>query len=110
FRPLSDDERLTRSSNNANFSTDFSSSAQPPQAPATCASYDGIFLALSGLTAFANIFWYLHRIRLVGKIWRFVSDNQIADPSNNPLRVTRTLQSANLYKGPPGGRFPFLAA
>ncbi|EGZ21165.1 hypothetical protein PHYSODRAFT_490847, partial [Phytophthora sojae] len=99
FRPLSDDERLTRSSNNANFSTDFSSTAQPPQAPATCASYDDIFLALSGLTAFANMFWYPHMIRLVDRIRRFVSDNQITDPSNNPLRVTRTLQYDNLYMG-----------
>ncbi|EGZ14451.1 hypothetical protein PHYSODRAFT_508073 [Phytophthora sojae] len=82
FRPLSDDERLTRSSNNANFSTDFSSTAQPLQAPATCASYDDIFLALSPTFSESGGSCLI---------------TQFADPSNNPLRVTRTLQYAIMY-------------
>ncbi|KAE9008690.1 hypothetical protein PF006_g12001 [Phytophthora fragariae] len=93
FRPLSDDERLTRSSNNANFSLDFSTALQPPQAPTSCTSNDDILLALSGLSAFANAFWYTHMNRLLDRIRRFVSDNQTADPGNTPMRVKRTLQA-----------------
>ncbi|EGZ23218.1 hypothetical protein PHYSODRAFT_482091, partial [Phytophthora sojae] len=98
FRHLSDDERLKRSSNNTNFSLDFSSAAQPPQ-PAECTTYDDILLALSGLSSFGATHWYPHMNRLLDQLRRFVFDNQRADPANTSERVTRTLQYANVYLG-----------
>ncbi|EGZ07974.1 hypothetical protein PHYSODRAFT_526875, partial [Phytophthora sojae] len=98
FRPLSDDERLKRSSNNTNISLDFSSAAQPPQL-AECTTYDDILLALSGLSSFGATHWYPHMNRLLDQLRRFVFDNQRGDPANTSERVTRTLQYANVYLG-----------
>ncbi|KAE8986658.1 hypothetical protein PR001_g22540 [Phytophthora rubi] len=77
FRPLSDDERLTRSSNNTNFSLDFSTAAQPPQ-PAKCATYDDILLAISGLSAFGVALWYPHMYHLLDRLRRRPSGGGLA--------------------------------
>ncbi|EGZ21663.1 hypothetical protein PHYSODRAFT_493999 [Phytophthora sojae] len=103
FTPLSANERLVRSSSNANFSIDFSSVTAPAEPPTTCPSYDVILLALSGLSAFGSAFWYPHMISLLDRLRRFVTDNQAADPNNFPDRVTLTLQYANVYLGRAAG-------
>ncbi|KAE9077246.1 hypothetical protein PF005_g24928 [Phytophthora fragariae] len=77
FRPLSDDERLTRSSNNTNFSLDFSTAAQLPQ-PAKCATYDDILLAISGLSAFGVALWYPHMNHLLDRLRRRPSGGGLA--------------------------------
>ncbi|KAJ8558741.1 hypothetical protein ON010_g8711 [Phytophthora cinnamomi] len=88
-----------RSSSNANFPMDFISVTLPPEQPAPCSSYDEILPALSGLSAFGSEFWYPRKINLLDQLCRFVTDNQTADPTNSPGRVTRTLQYANVYLG-----------
>ncbi|KAI9987725.1 hypothetical protein PInf_023769 [Phytophthora infestans] len=99
FREVSEMESLVIGSNNGNFGSDFSPSAQLPPATTTCASYDDILDGIHGLASFGNEFRYDHVRKITSRLRVFVSKNKSADPGNTPQRVVMTLRYANKFLG-----------
>ncbi|OWY96165.1 hypothetical protein PHMEG_00033641 [Phytophthora megakarya] len=99
FRESTELDTLEDGSSNANFSSDFSPSADLPSASARCSSYEDILDAIHGLGTMGQEVWYDHMRKLTSRLRAFVAKNKSTDPGNTPARVCLTLLYVNKFVG-----------
>ncbi|OWZ13947.1 hypothetical protein PHMEG_00012650 [Phytophthora megakarya] len=95
---LGNHKQLHRGSTNANFASDFGTSAVLPASAPRCENYEELLSAISGLMVLGDVLFFEHVRHLVSRLKRFVSANMERD-SNRPEHVTLTLLFVNNYLG-----------